>query len=170
MLGKKKIEATVKQLKMDKENLMRERDTLVESRNEVVESNLKLKRSNKLLEEEKNSRVTDKAVNPPHKTHQFLTIYQLYLQKEAHMTAVHEEETTGLRMTVQNMCKNLEILENRKYDNEHLTTVVEDLRFRVKGLVSENSKLKMEAGLVTSKLDACNVMIAKLKNGNGDGE
>lgn len=147
MLSKKKIEATMKQLRIDKENLMRERDALVMSRNDVVETNLKLKKANELLEVEKNARTTDKAK---------------FAQTEAKMKTFFEEEVFGLRRTIEDLTKNLEILEARKYDNEHMSTVVEDLRFRVKSLVSENSKLKMETNLVRSKLDASNAMITEL--------
>lgn len=137
----------MKQLRIDKENLMRERDALVMSRNDVVETNLKLKKANELLEVEKNARTTDKAK---------------FAQTEAKMKTFFEEEVFGLRRTIEDLTKNLEILEARKYDNEHMSTVVEDLRFRVKSLVSENSKLKMETNLVRSKLDASNAMITEL--------
>lgn len=132
-----KLDAINTQLKMDKENLMRERDDIMNNIQESNKHKAQINELRALLEEEKKQRRID-AINFDE------------LQNSVRME--YEQENLALRETVKKLNKNLELGRVDDMKGDHNKRIIEDLRYKIRGLINENEKLKMECSYKDSKI------------------
>lgn len=125
------------QMRREKETLMREKDSISNEMESIKTLKLKLNELMSLLEEEKKQRRID-SIN--------------FDNLNNNLKMEFEQENRALRETVLKLKKNLELLRMDEMKNDHSKAIIEDLRFKLRGLINENERLKMESSYKDSKL------------------
>lgn len=133
-----KLEEINSQLRQGKETLMREKDQIYSKIQNENSLKIELNETKNRLEEEKKLRRRD-SIN--------------YDNLHNNLKIEFEQENQALRETVLKLNKNLELQRVDEVKNDHNKNIIEDLRFKIRALINENEKLKMESTYKDSKMN-----------------